>query len=184
MTSVQIGWAQYALIAEFAERLRHQPFGRTALQKLTYLLQELHGVDTGYEFPLHTYGPFSSDLSADLDTLAAMHGVQVVPDQRQGGFHISPGARSPSIREMGADWIRPRSRAIDRTVEEFGGMSAKELELRATLVFAERDARRRGNPLAEDGLVEVVHEIKPNFSAEQIRAALRELRDRGHIATA
>lgn len=184
MASVQQGWAQYALIAELAERLRDRPFGRTALQKLTYLLQELHGVDTGYEFPLHTYGPYSSDLSADLDTLAAMQGVQVVPDQRQGGFHISPGARSQSIREMGADSVRPHFEAIDQVAEEFGGMSAKELELRATLVFAERDARRRGDPLAEDGLVEVVHEIKPNFSREQIRAALRELRDREHIATA
>jgi len=184
MASVQQGWAQYALIAEFAERLREQPFGRTALQKLMYLLQELHGVDTGYEFPLHTYGPYSSDLSADLDTLSAMQGVEVVPDQRQGGFHISPGARSPSIRKMGADLVRPHLRAIDRVTQEFGGMSAKELELRATLVFAERDARRRGNMLAEDGLVEVVHEIKPNFSREQIRAALRELRGQEHIATA
>lgn len=62
MASVQQGWARYALIAELAERLRERPFGRTALQKLTYLLQELHGVDTGYEFPLHTYGPYSSGL--------------------------------------------------------------------------------------------------------------------------
>jgi hypothetical protein len=110
--------------------------------------------------------------------------VQVVPDQRQGGFHISPGVRSGSIREMGAVSAGPHLAAIERVAEEFGGLSAKELELRATVVFAERDARRRGSPLCEDGLVQVVHEIKPNFSPDQIRAALRELRGREYISTA
>lgn len=113
-----------------------------------------------------------------------MQGVEVGADQRRGGFHISPGTQSQSIRQMAAESVRPHLGAIEQVAEEFGGMSAKELELRATLVFAERDARRRGNPLAEDELVEVVHEIKPNFSNEQIRAALHELRARKHIATA
>ena len=184
MDSVQKAWNQYALIVELAERLEGRPFGRTALQKLTYLLQELRGVDVGYEFPLHTYGPYSSELSADLDTLAAMQGVQVLPDARQGGFQITAGARAASVLEVGGESARRHSDAIGAVVDEFGGMTAKELELRATLVFAERDARRRRERLSEARLVEVVHEIKPHFSAAQIGAALRELRDRDHIATA
>ncbi|HEX8361968.1 MAG TPA: hypothetical protein VF613_17755 [Longimicrobium sp.] len=184
MAGGQQTWNQYALIIELAERMQGRPFGRTALQKLTYLLQELHGVDTGYEFPLHTYGPYSSDLSADLHTLTAKQGVEVTNDTRQGGFQISPGAKSEWIRALGADSVRPHVEAIGEIVDEFGGMTTKELELRATLVFAERDARRRGTRLAEDALVEEVHEIKPNFSREQIGAALRELREGNHIATA
>ena len=182
MADVQQSWNQYALVAELAERMQGRPFGRTALQKLTYLLQELHGVETGYEFPLHTYGPYSSDLSADLDTLAAMQGVLVTPDTRHGGYQISLGARADSVRNPGSEFVRAHAGAIGRIVEEFGGMSAKELELRATLVFAERDSRRAASLLDEEGLVEVVHEIKPHFSPQQIRGALRELRGNGHLA--
>ena len=69
-------------------------------------------------------------------------------------------------------------------VGEFGGMSAKELELRATLVFAERDARRRGKGMNAAGLVDVVHEIKPHFTKDQIRMALDELRRRRYVTTA
>ena len=181
MADVQQSWNQYALVAELAVRMKGHPFGRTALQKLTYLLQELYGVDTGYEFPLHTYGPYSSDLSGDLDTLAAMQGVHVTPDARHGGYQISPGARADSVRTPGAAFVHTSTDAIGRVVDEFGGMSAKELELRATIVFAHRDARRRTVPIGEDGLVEVVHQIKPHFSPEQIRGALGELRGRGHL---
>jgi uncharacterized protein len=182
MSDVQHSWNQYALVAELAARMKGRPFGRTALQKITYLLQETHKVETGYEFPLYTYGPYSSELSSDLDTLAAMQGVQVVPDHRQGGYLISPGDRSASIRALGADFVRAHSEAIDGVIADFGGMSAKELELRATLVFADRDARRRRERLGREALVDVVHEIKPHFSKEQIEAALGELRARGYIA--
>jgi hypothetical protein len=183
MGSVQHAWDQYALVVELAARMKGRPFGRTALQKLTYLLQELHGVDVGYEFPLYTYGPYSSELSSDLDTLAAMQGVRVDLDARQGGYLISPGERQESVRGSGADFIHSHNEAINRVVGEFGGMSAKELELRATLVFAERDARRRGGMMEEAELIGVVHEIKPHFTKSQIGTALKELRGRGHIAT-
>jgi hypothetical protein len=181
MSNVQHSWNQYALVAELAARMKGRPFGRVALQKFTYLLQELHDVDAGYDFPLYTYGPYSSELSADLDTLSAMQGVRVVPDERQGGYLISPGERFDSIRSMGADFVRANETAIDRVIADFGGMSAKELELRATCVFAERDARRRRTDRRRQALVDVVHEIKPHFSKAQIDAALGELNGRGYV---
>ncbi len=184
MNSVQDVWNQYALVAELATRMEGRPFGRTALQKLTYLLQDLHEVNTGYDFPLHTYGPYSSELSADLDTLAAMQGVRVEPDNRLGGYLIMPGERADSLRSLGEDFLTTHDQAIGRVVEEFGRLTAKELELRATLVFADRDTRRHGKALDEAALVDLVHEIKPHFAKSQIRSALRELRGRGYIATA
>lgn len=181
MSNEQLSWNQYGLVAELAARMQGRPFGRTALQKLTYLLQELHGVDAGYDFPLYTYGPYSSELSSDLDTLTAMHGVRVVPDDRQGGYQITPGERSASIRALAEDFLRAHDPAIADVVAGFGAMTAKELELRATCVFAHRDALRRKRPLARAELVEVVHEIKPHFPLSQIDAAVGELAARGCI---
>lgn len=183
MSNVQHSWNQYALVAELAARMEGRPFGRTALQKFTYLLQELHGVDAGYDFPLYTYGPYSSELSSDLDTLAAMHGVRVVPDDRQGGYLITPGERSASIRALAGDFLRANDQAITETVAVFGTMTAKELELRATCVFAHRDAQRRRRPLARAELVQVVHEIKPHFPRAQIDTAVAELAARGYVTT-
>ncbi len=184
MSNVQHAWNQYALVTELAARMEGRPFGRTALQKFTYLLQELHGVPSGYDFPLYTYGPYSSELSSDLDTLAAMRGVRVVPDDRQGGYLISPGSHADSIRGMGAEFLRAHDRAIADVIDVFGGMSAKELELRATCVFADRDARRRRHPLGRAELTAVVHEIKPHFTPAQISAAIAELAGRGYVTPA
>lgn len=181
MSTVQHSWNQYALVAELAARMKGRTFGRTALQKFTYLLQELHGVPAEYEFPLYTYGPYSSELSSDLDTLTAMQGVHVTPDDQQGGYLISPGTHSDSIRAMAADFLHAHDHAIADVIAVFGGMSAKELELRATCVFAHRDAQRRRRPLDRNLLVEVVHEIKPHFTPAQIDAAIGELAGRGYL---
>lgn len=181
MTGMQKPWDQYALLAEFASRMDGQRLGRTALQKFTYLLQELHGVDAGYDFPLYTYGPFSSELLGDLDTLAALQGVSVAADVRQGGYLISPGPRIDSIRNMGAAFLRTHEASITAVLDAFGGMSAKDLELRSTVVFAQRDALRKGKAPDEESLVETVREIKPHFSIDQVRAAITELSERGYL---
>src|ERR1035441_4963526 len=45
--------------------------GETHIQKATYFLQELLGVDLGFEFVLYRHGPFSFELRDELSSMQA-----------------------------------------------------------------------------------------------------------------
>ena len=56
---------RHALIVELSKRLEgvSPQFGKTALMKLLYLLQEAYGVSTGYRYSFYTYGPYSQEVA-------------------------------------------------------------------------------------------------------------------------
>ena len=66
-------WNKYAIIVflvkEYAKQGR---IGRTALQKLIYLLQELFNINCGYDFKFYTYGPFSSEILSNPTSRAIL----------------------------------------------------------------------------------------------------------------
>ncbi|MDB4948888.1 MAG: hypothetical protein JWM27_1537 [Gemmatimonadetes bacterium] len=181
---VGIPWERYALVCELAGRLADRNdglFGKTALQKYVYLLQALFGVDCDYDFPLYTYGPFSADLLGDLDTVEGLGGVRVSYLPAVGGYEIAPGEKSALIRHKAAGFLNQAAPKIDQLLADFGGFSAKDLELRATIVYADRDARRRRHPRSEEALVRTVQGIKPHFTTQTIAGAVRELRRKHYV---
>ena len=91
--SINTPWHRYALVAELTSRLEGKSpwFGKTALQKLVYILQEAFDVDCGYDFQLYTHGPFTSQLLADLD-LAESFGA-VTSKSTCGAQGDMPGTR-------------------------------------------------------------------------------------------
>jgi hypothetical protein len=175
-------WEQYAVIVELAIRMleRGERLGKTALQKYVYLLQTVYGIDCDYDFPLYTYGPFSTSLLGDLDAAEGLQGVTVKYLRDINGYEILPGPKADVLKSKAREFLEGASPAIDRLLEEFGGFNARELELRATIVFADRDTRRKGG-VTEDEIVRIVHRIKPHFSQAVIRDAVRELAQAGHV---
>jgi len=177
---------QPGLIVAFARRLegRNSRFGKTALQKLVYLLQETQGVPTGYRFTFYNHGPFSSELAADLTYLDWLDVVDVSYfDGGRGGFAIKTGPKAEEALAEARTFIDRYSSQIDRIMTDFGPMTAKELELRATVVFVERDSRRRGQCLSQAALAAQVQDLKPQFAPSEIGAAITELREKGYICT-
>src|ERR1700756_3287239 len=70
-----------------------QRLGRTALMKLLFFLQELESIPLGYDFRLHTYGPYESAVLSDLAT-ATVRGLlkeSTVIYPRGYGYAITPG---------------------------------------------------------------------------------------------
>ena len=65
--------ARIATLVAIAER--RPGLGRTALMKICYLLQTLGDVPLGYHFTLYSYGPFDSDVLADLASAEVLGGV-------------------------------------------------------------------------------------------------------------
>jgi uncharacterized protein YwgA len=173
--SLNIPWNRYGLIAELAHRLHgksHQ-FGKTILQKMVFLLQEVYGVKCGYQFDLYTYGPFTSQVLQDLDLVESLGGVKVYPViSGYGGYLIVPGDKNDSLREKAKDFLQDAkvSDAIDNLLKEFGSFNAKELELISTIVYVERDMKTKtiGQPLTRDKMVQIVSGLKPKFSQKGI----------------
>lgn len=180
-----IPWHRYGLIAELSVRLkgRSPQFGKTSLEKMIYLLQTVYGVDVGYEFELYAYGPFASQVLQDLDLVESLGGVDVHPvKSRPNGYNITPGKRNRSLRERAKDFLsRPKVAAsIKKLAGDFGRFCAKDLELRSTIVYVYRDMSASKSP-RRDPLIQLVGDIKPRFSRDEIEGALTELQSKGFV---
>ncbi len=181
---VNTPWHRYALITELAQRLegKSAQFGKTSLQKMVYLLQELNDVSTNYKFSLYTHGPFTAQLLGDLDLVEALGAVKVqYVLSEYGGYQISPCSEWKAIRDKAAQFLDKNKDAIDRVVNEFGGFSAKELELRSTIVYLDREIKRSKKSLDRAGFIGLVKKIKPRFSEEAIENALVELENQDYV---
>lgn len=181
---VNTPWHRYALIAELAQRLeaKSAQFGKTSLQKIVYLLQELGNVSTNYHFSLYTHGPFTAQLLGDLDLVEALGAVKVqyVP-AGYGGYQISPSTELKAIRDKVPEFLDENRDAIDKVVDEFGEFSAKELELRSTIVYLDRETKRSKKSLDRSGFIGLVKKIKPRFSEETIEKALVKLEKNNYL---
>lgn len=180
--SIDLPWQNYGLVAELAFRMQDKSpqFGKTALQKIIYLLQELHNVKCGYEFGLYTYGPFCVELLSDLDYVQSLQGVNILYlSSGTRGYIISPGDKNEVIRQNAKDFLSEADTAIERIIAEFGEFNAKELELRSTIVYVDRDMKQ--NLFSRNNFVRLVKEIKSNFSTETIQNALMELESKGYV---
>lgn len=174
---------RHALISELAKRTAGNGYnlGKTALQKHLYFLDALYGVDAGYSFRLYNYGPFSSEILSDLDTVEFMDGVKISYDSSVGGYRIRPGRNADGVSDAAKEFIEESSEAIDAVLKDFGNLNAKELELRATIVYAERETKEDGRQIDEEELAQIVHDIKPHFSVDLILDVIEQLKDKGHI---
>ena len=97
------------------------------------------------------------------------------------GYKIATGEKNDAIRAKGAIFIDHYRSSIDRMVEEFGSLPTRDLELRATIIYADRDALRTDNPLTRQEFMNLVKKIKPRFDEVTIEEALSELEISGHV---
>ena len=184
---VDIPWHRYATIAELAKRVqqlrRPGSLGKTALQKLAYLLVEWKNVPLGYNFELYNYGPFSSSLMGDLDFVDSLRGVSVKWDD-EAGYSITPGEAAEAITEMARAFIDTYSSDIDEVIAAFGQYNATDLELRSTILFAFREMQADSTSVARSALVERVLGLKPKFTRRGIGRAVDELAGLGLVTLA
>jgi uncharacterized protein len=127
------------LITRFAEKVRG--LGRTALMKYCYFLQTLRRVPLGNSFTLYSYGPFDSDVLADLDAAEAINGVRTeIEYYSEGyGYRIEPGTAAESAKRWAADFLTRYEPDIDWVISNFGTLNAAQLELSSTIVYSGRE---------------------------------------------
>lgn len=173
---VCVPWNKYGLIAELVEKLadKSPQFGKTALMKFIFILQEIYKVPCGYEFSLYTYGPYCSDVLDDLEYIDALDGVEIIGLEKRG-YVIRSGKESGYFRKKADGFLCHNKEKIDKAVEMFGSMTARELELRSTIIYIVNNYRHENMEVIEEDLFNGIKEIKPQFSLEEIKGAYKEL---------
>jgi hypothetical protein len=178
-------WRRLALITALVERAPGQMLGRTAIVKLVYLLQVFRRVATGYTFSLYSYGPFDSDVLNDLDSAASLKGLQVrtVSYAVGYGYEVRPGPAADYVKRQAASWLVQHSDDIDWVVQKFGGRSASELELLATLIYVDRERAVSGQKILLTELVRQVRGVKPHFPEDYVTAQAQAAQAEGWLGS-
>jgi uncharacterized protein len=168
-----------AVIALLAEKAPFKNLGRTAVMKCMYFLQTVREVPLGYHFSLYSYGPFDSEVLADLEYAENLNIVttQVVPYPSGHGYQIEPGPSMESVRVAAAEFLKEHGGDIDWVMDRFGRRSAADLELDSTIIFVDREAVRSSQTLRTDDLAARVGKVKPQFTRERILSHVSSLKE-------
>lgn len=158
-------WLRLGVLTSLVERSPNK-LGRTAVMKLAFLLQTVKGVPLGYNFRLYTYGPFDGDVLNDLAQAETLKAVESSMVYFNGGYgyEFTPGPGRQAIQAMAGLELNRIDSEVSWALQEFAGKSAGDLELLATIVYADRQGQR----LSFADLCRQVKGIKPRFTDEYI----------------
>jgi uncharacterized protein len=176
-------WKKFGIIPVLAKSMDTESiiFGKTALQKYVYILQNIYGLDIGYDFEMYTYGPYCSELHNNLD-LVEHWGSVFVGSSSDHGYIIRPGNDNALIEKTTNYYQQAEAvRAIESLIKDFGAFSARDLELRATIIYVDREYEYKKTELTNDLLCKTVSAIKPKFSLHYIQEAVDELNHKGFL---
>jgi|SRR5271157_159572 len=156
--------------------------GRTALMKHMYFLQTLRNVPLGYRFTLYSYGPFDSDVLADLSSAEGLNAVESKLFLYAGGYgyEIKPAAGAKWLETRASDFLQKHKPDVDWVTEKFGSLGSAQLELVSTIIYVDREASRQKEKLGLNSLANRVREVKPHFSDQQILSFAEDLK-RGNL---
>ena len=176
----KVPWERYGLVSAVVRELspKSPQLGKTVLQKIVYLLQALAGVQSEYRFRFYTYGPFSVELLQDLDLVEGLEGIKIHRVvSLTGGFDIEPGENADGLILKASSLLEEQGAngAISRIVEDFGHLPARDLELRATVVYVVRDLQRREESVEKSRVMKLVENLKPRFEKQEIEKSISDL---------
>jgi hypothetical protein len=145
--------------------------------KYMYFLQTLRDVPLGYRFTLYSYGPFDSEVLADLGNAEALSAVESEPFLYPGGYgyRIKPAVNSNWLQSRSSSFLSKHKSDIQWVVKEFGSLTSSQLELVSTIIYADREAAQWNEKITLQDLAKRVHEVKPHFSDAQILCFAQQL---------
>lgn len=158
-----------ALITSLASRLRDRGSwcGETHLQKAVFLLQEVAGVPTGFEFVLYKYGPFSFDLRDELDEMKAEQLLDVQVQPQPYGPRLAPSDLAGKVEASRQAELDPHLEQLERIADVVKGRGVTDLEALATAVLL----------ASEDGDEELASHLrrkKPHIGERKAESAAKE----------
>lgn len=163
-----------AVVLDFVRRLKDAGSwcGETHIQKSTYFLQEFMEVPLGFNFVFYKHGPFSFDLN---DQLTALRGNDLVElrSHEPYGPHLHASASANEYLSLFPKTIGRYESAMNFVAGKLASKNVAELEQLSTALYVLRE-------MAEDdhaARAKRIHQLKPHFSIQDARAALREVEE-------
>jgi len=148
--------------------------GKTAVMKIIFMLQQVKSVNMGYDFSIYTYGPYSSDVTEDVDALISYGLIKINPQQYGNYYGYELNITNNGISNIGylGDGVKESTKDIIGFVK---GKSAKNLELYSTIIYVDNLYRVNSWKMNSTSISEKVQEIKPHFRKDTINNAVRTL---------
>ncbi len=166
-----------ALIPALAAKTSGGQMGRTALMKYMYFLQALRNLQLGYRFTLYSYGPFDSDVLADLGTAEDIGAVESEAVSYPGGYgyKIKPGSKAEWLQRRASKFLNNHKADVLWVTGKFGSYSSAQLELVSTIIYVDREAARKKERIKLQNLAQRVQQIKPHFREAHILSFAEQL---------
>ena len=162
------------LITELLDRMRDNGSWATAvhLQKGLYFLQEMRGVQLGYEFVVYRHGPFSFELKDELERL---RGEGILKWIFRSSPQYSPSlASTPFSKELRGElpnFMAKYDDSLTFVAENIGPMKSKQLE-RVSTAFYFLTKGVEG----DDEVTRMVCDAKPHIPHDEELEAVRYIR--------
>ena len=166
-------------IPETLYQLSEQPFsadvGQTTFQKLCYVLT-IEGVQTGFDFVRHNYGPYSAaavQALSRLERAGLIEQATVGNKRKMTKVRVQPDYRLQRVDAQ--EQLAPFQPMIERTVELFKFVKDTEhAEEIATILFAAREIERKHEKhnIARDALHSYMIEWKSRWNTVHKRRRL------------
>ena len=154
-----------------ALRTRGSWCGETHVQKATYFLQNMVGVQTAFEFILYKHGPFSFDLRDELAAMRADGLVSLcVQDPRYGPSILPDEGVAKRLQEQFPTTLEQHEDRISFIAEKLGDKPVVDLERLATAFYVSNEVTPGANA---DGRAKQVHNLKSHIPVEEALEAVR-----------
>ena len=146
--------------------------GETHVQKATFLLQEMAGVQTGFNFILYKHGPFSFDLRDELAAMRADGFLALHMQNPPYGPSIVPEQHAGTLTKRFPKTLRRHKKSIEFIADKLGDQRVVELERLATAFFV---SQKLGPKQPEEACAQRINKLKPHISLTEALDAVREV---------
>jgi uncharacterized protein YwgA len=145
--------------------------GETHIQKAAYCLQELMGVDTGFDFILYKHGPYSFDLCDELAAMRADELLAIKLNARPYGPSLRVASLGEEMVERFPKTIGQYKERVDFIAKKIEAKGVAQLERLATALYV----TSKSGLGAVDERAKRIHELKPHVSLADARIAVKEI---------
>ena len=145
--------------------------GETHLQKAAFVLQELLGAKTGYDFILYKHGPFSFEVRDDLSLMRADGLLELVVRHPEYGPSYLPTRFASTFLKRFPKTVGIHKAQVKFVAENLASKNVSELEKIATALFIRKHSKIKSREHRAEELVQ----LKPHISEPDALLATKEV---------
>lgn len=165
--------AQRAILVGLAKRLADKGSwgGETHIQKASYLLSELCGVDFDFNFILYKHGPFSFDLRDELASMCAEGLMDRYSPSPRYGPRLLVTPRGEELERSLSKTMSHYGESLDWIADILGTRGVGDLERLATAMWM----TRKHPDSSVHSRAERLARVKPHISLEDAAESIEEI---------